>query len=539
VIRAAWRFALAPLLLFIGCYFILTFPLVLSFNTAYFCDAGDGPTMVWNVWWVNYAVTHLHQSPWHTNLLYFPDGVTLLLHSMSPINGFFAIPLSTFLPPTQLYNTVITLAFALSGLTAFWLAYDLTRAYWPSMVAGYAFTFSALHFAHAAGHLHQITTQFVPLFVWFWLRFLRKPTIFWAILASATLFLVLLSDHYLFLFCVMGGAIMSLWMFMKYPRQFFNPPAIGSILAFIILSLATSGVLSAHMFLVTHQEMNGLHDPQSNSADLTNLFVPGWTWAFHSLTKPMWAQNPSYPEGSVSIGVAVLAAAIYACFNRTRLRFTSITMLAAIAIIFSLFALGPTLRIKDTPITNWTPYRFLELLFPPLTMGGCPARMMVITQLCCSLLAAAGLKALSVHLTRARIGLIALFVIGLVLESEPRYQPSFERSVPSWAEFVRDAPHRGAIIDLLSQNDSLRMFYQTAHHRPIPSGYISRVPLLARQGSDLVVARLATKQYQELAQSGFIFIVDRADRQLLPLQVAYHDSVARVYRLDTVDQTQR
>jgi hypothetical protein len=41
----------------------------------------------------------------------------------------------------------------MGGLTAFWLAYSLTGAYWGSWVGGAVFTFSQYHFMHADGHL--------------------------------------------------------------------------------------------------------------------------------------------------------------------------------------------------------------------------------------------------------------------------------------------------------------------------------------------------------------------------------------------------
>lgn len=91
----------------------------------------------WNLWWVNKAVTDLHQSPWHTSYLNYPFGVSLLPHTLNVFNGFLAIPLLRSLTPIQVYNVLVIFSFAACGVTAFLLAHYFTRSYWSSIFAGY------------------------------------------------------------------------------------------------------------------------------------------------------------------------------------------------------------------------------------------------------------------------------------------------------------------------------------------------------------------------------------------------------------------
>lgn len=70
---------------------LYTWPWMAHPQSEFFTDTGDGHQSVWNMWRVNHALTVLHQSPWHTNLLHYPYGTTLLGQTMSPFNRVVAI----------------------------------------------------------------------------------------------------------------------------------------------------------------------------------------------------------------------------------------------------------------------------------------------------------------------------------------------------------------------------------------------------------------------------------------------------------------
>src|SRR5579864_4785383 len=156
------KMILAPALFFLAFFFLLTYPAVMRFSTHFYADQGDGLQNVWNLWWVEKAITVLHQSPWHTQYLHFPYGTTLIGHTLNPFNGFVAVVLSRFLSPVSVHNVIVTNSFVLGGITAFLLAHHLTKSYWPSLIAGYIFTFSSFHFAHAEGHLQIVSLEWIP-----------------------------------------------------------------------------------------------------------------------------------------------------------------------------------------------------------------------------------------------------------------------------------------------------------------------------------------------------------------------------------------
>src|SRR4029077_12824302 len=117
----------------------------------------DGLQNVWNIWWVDHAVTQLHTSPWYTQLINYPFGSSLLGHTLNPLNGFLAIPLLRMLPLVQVFNLILLGTFVIGGMTTYWLARELGARTWPSLAAGFIYSFSSYHWAHGQGHL-QLTS---------------------------------------------------------------------------------------------------------------------------------------------------------------------------------------------------------------------------------------------------------------------------------------------------------------------------------------------------------------------------------------------
>ncbi len=92
-----------PVLFYFLSFCLLTYPLIRNFNTHFFTDAGDGLQNVWNIWWINTAITQpgIHPSIWHTGMLHWPFGTTLYGQTLNPFNGLAAVALLRFLSLTQ------------------------------------------------------------------------------------------------------------------------------------------------------------------------------------------------------------------------------------------------------------------------------------------------------------------------------------------------------------------------------------------------------------------------------------------------------
>jgi hypothetical protein len=523
------RLFVGPILGYAACYLLLTFPLVLSFSKVFWCNTNDGYQMVWNLWWVRHALLDLHQLPWYTPILKYPDGVTLLLHSLAPFDGLLAIPLN-WLGQVRAYNTIIIFTFAASGLTAFWLAYDQTRAYWPSLIAGYAFTFSAIHFAHASGHLHQISNEFVPLFLLLWLRMVNLPTVGRALAAAICLFLVLLCDHYLFCYCVIAGVIAFGWRFGQWTVRdaWKNHQAILAACCFLAFTLCTCGTLMfATIRAATREPLVGEHNPEIYSPSFVGLILPGWQWEWHDTLAPIWTKLGSYEETTTSIGIAVVILAIIGIVLRKRVGNSLVGLWITFSILFTLFALGPTWRLWYEDLTTHTPYRLLMWLIPSMRYSGCPGRMMVVTQLSFCMLAATGLKAMGTFGRSHRLMFGSLLLIAMVIESKPRLPDTSTPDVPQFVEFIRDFPGNGPVIDDITRTNGLGLYFQTIHHHPVAGGYVSRVPQSIEEHSMELFRDCETGNIAAL--SPFQLIVVAPSNMPLPLPIVYQDRYAIIY----------
>jgi hypothetical protein len=526
-----------PLVGYAVCYAALTWPLITRWSSAFFVYLGDGPQTVWNVWWVREAITRLHVLPWHTDFVHWPGGATLLLHSLTPVNGLMFTAFSWFLPDVQAFNLLIVLAFAGSGITAFWLAHHLTRSYWPSLTAGYVFTFSSLHFAHAPGHLHQITTQFLPLFVLALVQLLERPGVWRAAWAGLALFLVLLSDQYQFVFGALIGILLLGWfvVFLA-PREWRR--WVPALVAFALVTLATCGPLVFATAFAAREPLKGTHYSYHFTTDLFGWLVPSRVWIYSNLTRWYWQPVGHYEETSVSIGLAALVAAIAGVCRRGgtgQLRGAYPWLF--LAVCFCILSMGPTLHLLGRPIWDWMPYDLLEWLIPPLAVGGCPSRMMVITQLCVAVLAAMGLARLaSVRSKSRRAALGGAFVVALGVESQPRLSVTLPAWAPPWVVALRDSPVPGAVIALRTEGNPMGMYYQTVHRRPIMLGELARVPMRVQSRSEHVVALVDAGRFDELRAMGFGLLVVGASRQPLELPVIYADREVRIYRVDAASR---
>src|ERR1051325_3322852 len=277
------KLVVVPLIFYFVCFYLLTFPQLHQFSTHYFTDEGDGLGNIWNLWWVNKAVTELHQSPWHTTFLDYPYGTSLLPHTLNPFNGLIAIVLFRVMSQVQAHNFIVILTFVVSGWTAFLLAREFTKSFPACLLAGFIFTFSEYHFAHAQGHLNLLSLEWIPLFMLCWYRLITKPRVVTGVLAAGTLFLVLLCDYYYFLYCVIAGLLIFIWHWIRSRDWIFfvRSNCRRALGAFLLVTLITAGPLVVSLLmLVVRDPPLGAHAPAEFSLDLLGLFIPGRHWRF-------------------------------------------------------------------------------------------------------------------------------------------------------------------------------------------------------------------------------------------------------------------
>jgi hypothetical protein len=529
-----------PTALYALLYAAFSYPLLRQFSTHYFCGTEDGYQNIWNLWWVNKAVTDLHTSPWYTTYLHYPTGTTLIAHTLAPFNGFVGVALQKLgLSLAQTYNTIVIFSFVMTGLTTFWLARRVTGSYLGSLFAGAAFTFSHFHFAHAQNHLQMVTLEWMPLALLAIYELLTRPTVLKGLAAAGAMLLVTLSDFHLTFYVVVAGALLGIVTFARLAATGFTEirKYAWPLGLFVTLTAATTGLLALKLLHVNRTDpLQQNHDPVVWSTDLVDPFFPSAQWRFADWTKPVWGplaepgKDFVYVEHSLYVGWAVLLLTAWAVWRRRAIPLKDFGYWAGLATLFFLLSLGPRIHIWGhvTPIPGV--YPVLEKLFPPLKMGGVPMRLMAMVLLTTSVLAAAALAdVIRLAGRRAPLVLVPLLAL-LAFESLPKPQPTTPATYPYWVTQLRNLPP-GAVIDTTYKTDMSRhLYYATGHAHPVGEGYISRYPRSVEQRRGVFRALVDAEDWPTLRRDwGFKYLV--VDHHVPRLKALVQDGNIRVYQL--------
>jgi hypothetical protein len=528
---------LVPSLFYFAAFAVLTWPALQLFSSHILGDQGDALQNYWNIWWVDKAITQLHSSPWHTSYLHYPYGTTLLGQTLNPFNGFMGVVLLRFLSLTQTYNVVVTFSYVIAGLTTFWLVYHLTGSYLASIAGGYVYSFSNYHVVHTQGHLQLVSLEWIPLFILFFWMLITRPSVGAAVGAAVSLLLVLLCDYYYCFYCVMAGALLLGWRILESKRLSRTAIRNGLLPAavFIVLAAVLTGPLVVALLVSNHNDpFLGSHDPNSYSLDLLAPFTPDHWWRFVSWMPSTWVDQANI-EQVTYIGLAMTATLVYAMVKRRNIPQAHVGAWVVVALIFFLLSLGPALHVagQTKALPTPLPYTLLGDIFPPLSMGGVPSRMIVMTTLSLAVIFGAGLSVL----LRSRRGrwIAAPILLALVcIEYLPGNLPESRMTTPGYIQALLSLHDHAPIVNMVDGPgmSSLGLYYQTLIDRPMAFGYISRTPTSVDRKDSLLDARIVETRTDILYRKyGFRYLVVPVTASFPFERTVYQDANARIYQL--------
>ena len=543
IVKNILKHGIFPALFYLLAFCLLTYPLITNFNTRFLTDAGDGMQNVWNIWWINTAVMQPGTYPtiWHTDMLHWPFGTTLLGQTLNPFNGLTAVLLLRLLSLTQAFNTLVIFAFVMGGVTAYWLPHHLTRSFFGSLTAGFIFTFSSYHFAHYYGHMQLISLEWIPLFLLCWILLLKKPSLPLALASSLTLWLVLLCDYYYFFFCILSGGLIVLWRMIREKNIWFifKKEYLIPLGMFIAASLFLAGpIVLPLMFISRVDPFLGAHNATNFSLDLLALFIPGEGLRFGGMTEAYWSKLPvGLSELSVYLGYSVIFLLGYIWAKHRKTEHTNqIRMWFIILGFFFLMALGPSLRINGNVVYDGAmPYELLETVLPFLKLSGVPVRMVVMVTLAASVLSAMALTELLANTSKNKFIVSAILVL-LVFELLPAPLPTASTEIPAYATVLAELPNDGGVLDLAAPDRYVQLYYQTAYQKPLVFGYTSRVPSSIEEKETGIRRAINRDDYTRLWDKYHIrYIVTKDiieyDSPFVSVELVYQDEETNIYRL--------
>lgn len=537
-----------------GLYFILfcilTNPLILEFSTHFFTDDGDGLMNVWNIWWIDTAVTQpsVYPTIWYTGLLHWPFGITLLGQTLNPFNGLIAVPLLRVMSLVQVHNLIVIFSFVMSGITAYWLAYYLTESFWGSFVAGYIFTFSSYHFAHYYGHLNLISLEWMPLFVLCWYILITRPSVVMGFASSLTLWLILLCDYYYFFYSVLTGGLVAIWYLaaQRNLRLFLKRDYLTSLSIFSLTTLILTGpIIFPLMYLLRTDPFMDAHNPLRFGLDLLSLFIPGETWRFSRMTEAFWSKlSIGISEASVHLGYSVIILLVLVWIQRRRMDTVNrrqVNLWFFLVGFFFLMALGPVLQIGGKVVYDGLmPYTLMEITLPFLKLSGVPIRMVVMVILSASVLSAVAVKALIKNFPR-QIFFTFTVIILLFVESLPGSLPFTSTDTPEYVTALAELPNDGGVIDLAAPTKHLQLYYQTKYRKPLVFGYVARTPSSIVEKDRGLIRAINRGEYVRLWNEYRVrYIVTEStidyENQFISVELVYKDDDVNIYSLECICQ---
>jgi len=491
----------------------MTYPLVLHLSDAIPGDGFDGWQNYWNLWWMKRALIDLGQSPYFTDFLDYPAGVSLHFHTLNPFNGLWSLPIQLVGGLILAYNTVVFLSFALGGLGVYLLARYVLRGTsispWPAWVAGLIFTFSPFHFAHLLGHMQVFSLEWLPFYVLFLLKAVedarrRRLRALTSLLPALFLVLVGLCDWYYVMYL---GLFTVLYLAYALLRRQLTWAGLLSVAVAGFAGLAALSPLWLPMALEAGRAGYMRPDPEHIlrlSADLLAFVTPNEMHPLWGQTFKAWSERftTTTSERMVFAGFAPLGLAAYALF-RPRLRERWFWLLSLL--FFGVLSLGPVLHVggrTDLPLVGVVPlpYDRLNRLVPFMDISRSVSRFDVMVMLSLSILAAMGLSAAcgqggrgeaslappgrrppdrtqsddGVPHRRARLlGLLATVAIGF--EFLPVPYPLSPPDTPAFYYTLAQDGADYAVLNLPMDWDRPQyLLYQTVHGKRLISAYTSR-----------------------------------------------------------------
>ena len=496
--EARWRrwssAHLLPLLLYLLLSLAVSWPMPGQFNEAFLGSRADPRNNLWLLWHVKEFVLG-HHALFDTNLLYYPEGISLLLRGLGPFVGFISLPFWLFLGPAGVYNASIMLQFVLTSYFSYLLAAELKLSRPIAFLVGVMVLMAPLHIAGFSGHMTKTFLGLIPLALLCLIRALTAPGRWqpyaWGVATGLSLLALLSHNGYQFVFTALTLPLLVLlygWLAPAAERQALLGRALVAALSCALFCLPLLLAIQ-HAADTSNIVVDLSNEAQLRRPDFIELFIPSH---FHFL----WGEAAIALRERVGITGVLIERTVYLVWTQLLLLLLALRrggrlarFWAIFALVWALLSLGPTLRFfgQDVvPLLNRPlplPYRWLVAL-PGLGFMRVPGRVMMIGSLATALAAGYGLKLLTARFSSRRHLLLAITGALILLETwpAPRAMQTLRPLPVPYADLaedpdeygIADLPFRGNANGWVVGFSATYQLFQMEHGKPIMMGYVAR-----------------------------------------------------------------
>ncbi len=448
---------------------LMTFPLALSWRTA--LPAGDGDIWqnYWNLWWWKQCLLE-GMNPFHTSYLFFPNGTDLVFHTHSPFNQVLSMPVNLLFGEAAAYNFCVVFSLTVAGFATYLLVREITSDPSAAFLAGLVFAYFPNLVEQTQEHLNLFTIQFIPLALFYLLRWGRSLRTIDALAFGACFALNALCGWHLGLKLAMIVTPAVVWIGwrsrQRWREYLFGLAAAAALALFIVLPALTPVVatMAAGADYFTKP-------PVPRGIDASYLFRPSYANPlFGPLVEDSYVTRGYQAAGFVCyLGLVPMVLAAIGVWRAPRLALGWLT----------LFAFGVILAVGVDPL--WNGARLEADYLPLAWLRGIPLlenlrvanRFMLVAGLGLAVLVGIGWQQLG-QKRRWALPLAAVLVL-----AEYSWLPYPTRQVDRSLLLRQVAARPGAVLDIPFHQRSRtvhNMVAQTIHERPISGGYLSTYP---------------------------------------------------------------
>lgn len=459
--------------------FSTTVPGIVQLQASNEIQPSEFDIFFWNLWWVRHAIFDLHVSPLYTNFVVYPYVSPLAGHTLALLWGFLSAPFQVILGLIPTFNSIVLLAFVLSGIAMYAFVRKHVLRASVALLAGLIFAFTPAMIQRASvGHLDKLSIFWLPLCLLLWDKVIETRRWTWAVITGLCLYLSWLTDFQQTMWTLLLLSPYVLYTLLT-PQRYEDTEKStnfrASVAPWLILVMSAAFIIPA-LFAPLPQllEANKLNYPPARLED-TAYF------AFH--VQNLFTRSDN---GDFTIGLLLpLLALISVPFIR---RDGERWFWLIVAVGCFVLALGPYLEIGGTRID--LPYALLHRLLG--SQYRTPMRFMTPAVLALTILVSLTLDRTVFHWKGLinRVNTQRALVAGLMLLFIWDYdllKPFPTTAMPDYQAYrsIAQEPGNFAVLELpigvrtgfaIVGRGEVLQYYAPFHRHPTPTGYLSRLP---------------------------------------------------------------
>lgn len=390
----------------------------------------------------------------NTNIFY-PETNTLALSDTLYAQTISLLPLRFFTENVVwMENAYIVLTFPLAAVFMFFLAYYITENILASVISGFFYAFSYPRLSQI-GHMPMVSSQWIPLFVLFLLKYLEKGSRKSILLVCVLYILNITSSMYFGVFVLLYVLIAVIIECFHWIRN--RSWALFKRISFqtILFAIPTLIILCLVLFpyIRLKAEYPGIQRPFDDavrfSAQLIDYLtiLPTSLIARLNIFPTATNEKPLYP--TVTLLILALCG-IYFGWKKQKKYVIFFTLSGITALLLSF---GPYIDIIDHQILQFRltmPYYYLYQAVPILQIIRVPARLSIIFILSLSVLSGIALAHIRHKRTFITVSIVCfvLFFAEVWQIQTPSVPIPIDKQIPAVYRWLSNAPDADIIVEL-------------------------------------------------------------------------------------------